>query len=390
MELSERNKSLDGVRALSTLGIILYHLFSVSGQTINNPNGLGEFSGRLNVAVSIFFVLSGYLLFRPFVEAILLDAPFSKSSTFYLKRFVRIIPAYWVALLILWKIDAINFPNFSGFIRSLFLIHTFTEGNVLTGIAQTWTLSVEVFFYLCLPWIAMLIRACTRNKTSKVKLCNLFGCLIALYASAYVFRVVFHLVQLEHFETHAILLPAHFDTFALGMLVSAGVVTLQVFPELRGLQTRLARLAPVFFVFSGATWFWSTQIGWALDFNLSRFRIVLFGFFLYGIASVCFVIPFCLDSGTSRVTKIFGSRLFVWLGTISYGMYLWHFLFLVGGFSDKYMPYEFHDMGIATRMLITIPGTIAIASLSYYLIERPLLRALSRTMQKRKIQNHLM
>jgi peptidoglycan/LPS O-acetylase OafA/YrhL len=47
-------------------------------------------------------------------------------------------------------------------------------------------------------------------------------------------------------------------------------------------------------------------------------------------------------------------------------------------------------MGIATRMLITIPGTIAIAAVSYYLIERPLLGALSRTMQKRKIQNHLM
>ena len=387
MELSERNKSLDGVRALSTLVIIVYHLFYVSGQTINNPNGLGEFLGRLNVGVSIFFVLSGYLLFKPYAQAILLDTPFPHTRNFYLKRFVRIIPAYWVALLILWMLDAINFPNFSGFIRSLFLIHTFTEGNVLTGIAQTWTLSVEISFYLCLPWIAILIRACTRNKTPKVGVRNLFGCLIALYASAYVFRIVFHQLQLKHFETHPILLPAHFDTFALGMLVSAGVVTLQVFTELKGLKTKLARLSPVFFLISGATWFWSTQIGWALYFNLSRFRIVLLGYLLYGIASVCFVIPFCLDVGNSRIVKIFGSRLFVWLGSISYGMYLWHYLFLDGNFADKYMPYKVYDMAIAARFLITIPGTIAFASVSYYLIERPCLRALSRFMKKRETLN---
>ena len=268
-----------------------------------------------------------------------------------------------------------------------FLIHTFTVANVFTGIAQTWTLSVEVFFYLSLPWIAILIRAYTQNKTTKAVVRNLFGCLIAFYASAYVFRVVFHQVQLKHFETHAILLPAHFDTFALGMLVSAGVVTLQVFPHLMGIQTKLVRMSPVFFLISGATWFWSTQIGWALELGTSRFRIVLLGYFLYGIASAFFVIPFCLGPGTSRISKLFGSRLFVWMGTISYGMYLWHFLFLDGDFANTYLPYKVYDMAIAARFLITSPGTIAFASVSYYLIERPCLRALSRFMKKRETLN---
>ena len=52
-----RNNSLDGVRALATLLIITYHLFYASGQTYNNANGLGQFSSRLNVAVSIFLYL---------------------------------------------------------------------------------------------------------------------------------------------------------------------------------------------------------------------------------------------------------------------------------------------------------------------------------------------
>ena len=87
----ERNKSLDGVRAIATLLIVIYHLFSVSGQTINNPNGLGQFSGRLNVAVSVFFVLSGYLLSKPFLEGILENTPFPKPYVFYIKRLKQCI-----------------------------------------------------------------------------------------------------------------------------------------------------------------------------------------------------------------------------------------------------------------------------------------------------------
>ena len=378
------------MRAFATLLIIVYHLLDVSGQTNNNADSLGQFSSRLNVAVTIFFVLSGYLLFKPFVQATLLGFPFPNSSDFYLTRLVRIMPAYWIALIVLWRINATDIPDFSGLLRNIFLIHPLTSQNVFTGIRQAWTLSVEVFFYLSLPWIAIFIRACTRNKTPKEVARSLFVCLIALYGFAYAYRIFFHQVPTKHFETHALLLPAHFDTFALGMLIAVAVVTLRVFPQLGELQTKLARMGPVFFLISGASWLWSTQIGWALGLNQSRFRIDLFGRFLYGIASVCFVIPFCLNVGNSRIVKIFGSRLFVWLGSISYGMYLWHYLFLDGNFADKYMPYDKYDMGIATRMLITIPGTIAIAAVSYYLIERPLLRALNRTMQKRKIQNHLM
>jgi len=325
----------------------------------------------------------------PYVRAILLDTSFPYTHSFYLKRFVRIVPAYWVALLFLLNISAVNFPNISGFIRSFFLIHTFTLHNVFTGIQQTWTLSVEVFFYLCLPWIAILIRACTRNKTSKVKVRNIFGCLTALYTFTYIYRIFFHRVPTRHFETYTILLPAHLDTFALGMIVATAVMAFQVLPNLKVRHSQLVRFGPVFFFASGTVWFWSTQIGWALGLNQSRFQIDLLGHFLYGIASVTFVLPFCLDQGTSRIVKIFSSRACVWLGTISYGMYLWHYLFLDGEFANTYLPYRIGDMGIATRLLVTIPGTITIATVSYYLIERPLIRTLSRALQKRKIQNQL-
>ena len=300
------------------------------------------------------------------------------------------MPAYWIALIVLWRINATDIPDFSGLLRNIFLIHPLTSQNVFTGIHQAWTLSIELFFYLCLPWIAKFIGIWTKNKLLNVAIRNIFGWLLVLYTSAYLFRIVFSQVRFKIFETHSIWFPAHVDSFVLGMAISVTVVALNVLPALDGLQVKLAKMWPIFFFFSATAWFWSTQIGWGMFPDTPSFRTDLFGHFLYGITSVCFIFPFCLNSSTSRVFQFFSSRIIVWLGTISYGMYLWHYLFLNGEFANTYMPYQIFDMGIATRMLITISGTIAIAAASYYFIERPLMRALNRTMQKRKIQNHLM
>lgn len=300
------------------------------------------------------------------------------------------MPAYWLALLLLWRINAVNIPNTSGFVRNILLIHPLTAANVFSGIRQTWTLSVELFFYLSLPWIALVIRTRTKNKSSEESLRCVFIILSTLYISSYLFRVFLHHVQIKYFETHAILFPAHIDTFALGMCIATATVALEVFPHLKVRRSQLAQKSPIFFFTSAATWFWSTQIGWGLDFNASPFRVELFGHFLYGISSFCLILPFCLDEGNSRIVKITSSQILIWLGMISYGMYLWHFLFLDGHFANTHFPYRIGDMGIATRLLVTIPGTIAIATVSYYLIERPLIRSLSRALQKRKIQNQMM
>ena len=299
------------------------------------------------------------------------------------------MPAYWIALTVLWGIRATNIPNISGLLRNIFLIHPLTSQNVFTGIHQAWTLSIEVFFYLCLPWIAKLIMACAKNRLPKQSVRSILVCLLALYVSAYIFRLFFYHIHLKDFETYASWFPAHLDNFVLGMTISVAVVALNVSPALDGLQGKLARMWPLFFFLSGAAWFWSTQIGMGVFPDTPPFRIGLFGHFLDGITSVTFVLPFCLDQGNSRIVKIFASRACVWLGTISYGMYLWHNLFLNGEFATTYMPYQVGDMGIATRLLVTILGTIAIATVSYYLIERPLIRTLGRALQKRKIQNQL-
>ena len=115
----------------------------------------------------------------------------------------------------------------------------------------------------------------------------------------------------------------------------------------------------------------------AIGLNKTEFHIDLLGHFLYGIASVLLVAPFCVDS-QALLVKAMSFRLFAWLGTISYGIYLWHMAFLGGNFAEKYMPYTENDGQVLLRFLVVLPASIAIASLSYYVLERPTMRAINK------------
>ena len=88
--------------------IVAYHIFFSQNYTDSHASGLGAFTRRLDVGVALFFTLSGYLLFRPFVVALFANSELPNIKTFYLKRATRIFPGYWVALITLALIDAIQ------------------------------------------------------------------------------------------------------------------------------------------------------------------------------------------------------------------------------------------------------------------------------------------
>ena len=83
------------------------------------------------------------------------------------------------------------------------------------------------------------------------------------------------------------------------------------------------------------------------------------------------------------LVKAMSFRLFTWLGTISYGIYLWHAAIIGGNFAEKYMPYNENDGQVLLRLLIVFPVSITIASLSYYFLERPITRAVSRRFSRK-------
>jgi len=375
--MSKRNSALDSLRGLSTILIVVYHISFVSGYTVAHANSSGAYIDRLNIGVAIFFVLSGFLIFRPFAHSLIHGSPLPKTRNYYLKRAARILPGYWLALFVLAGLDALTIVNTSGFIRNVFIVHSFTEHNVFTGIRQAWTLTVEMSFYVVVPAFAFVFVRQTKRRDGPVSVSSLLKALSVLFLSAYVFRLFIHQTDFWFLKTAHIWLPSHMDTLALGMGLAVLVEAPTSSETLSKVRIFLANHTGAFVLSSVFVWFMSANINMAIGLNKSEFHIELLGHFLYGMASVLLVAPFCVDS-RSLLVKAMSLRLFTWLGTISYGIYLWHMAFLEGNFAEKYMPYTENDGQVLLRFLVVLPASIAIASLSYYVIERPIMRAVSK------------
>src|SRR4029077_13629049 len=93
---SGRLAGFDGLRALAALAIVALHVTSATGAV--TATGAGRYFARLDVGVTIFFVISGFLLYRPFVRAHLNANGVIALGSFWWRRALRIFPAYWVAL----------------------------------------------------------------------------------------------------------------------------------------------------------------------------------------------------------------------------------------------------------------------------------------------------
>lgn len=371
-----RNASLDALRAIATLMIVAYHIlgFGGSGFSLQHRDVFGRIASNLNIGVSIFFTLSGYLLFKPFAEAILRKTVGPNLKSFYVKRAARIFPGYWVALITLALVGAIAIPNASGLIRNVFLVHPFTASSVFTGITQSWTLSVEVCFYLILPFMAAALAFITKKMSQEQSVLALTLALLLLALLSYAFRILVHFSHLPVFATGHLTLPAHLDTFALGMLVAV----LRSIPNPSSKVVKITKIctrsSTSIFVASVFCWLLSSRIGLRPGLERTPFLNDVIGHFLYSISSFLTLIAFCFRQSTLRNGGRFLSRSLTWLGSISYGIYLWHHIFVSGLFPEKVMPYLPDDSQILIRFLIVFPASIVIASFSFYCIERPIMR----------------
>ena len=91
---------LDSVRAIAALSVLVFHASFWSEITLTGSDR-APFLSRLDVGVTIFFVLSGFLLYRPFVRARLLGTPPPRAIAYGWRRVLRIVPAYWLALTVI-------------------------------------------------------------------------------------------------------------------------------------------------------------------------------------------------------------------------------------------------------------------------------------------------
>src|SRR3954468_6568305 len=157
------------LRALAALSVLLYHALFKAYLARHPGSPLAPFAAHLDVGVSVFFLISAFLLYRPMVAARLSGEPAPDTEAYGRRRLFRIVPGYWVALIVAGLAGAsyLGYPGiFSGkgtlaYFGFLQIYNPDTSGG---GINVAWTLCVELTFYAFLPlWAAALRRLSPRG-----------------------------------------------------------------------------------------------------------------------------------------------------------------------------------------------------------------------------------
>lgn len=381
---------VDSLRGIAVLSVVVYHVTGITG-AMNDPT-IGKVYAVLgNQGVVIFFILSGFLLYRPYAAAHATGRPRPSAGRYARRRALRILPAYWTALTILAVAPGV-IGVFSGdWWRYYFFLQNYSHATINEGIPPAWTLAVEASFYAVLPAWALALRG-VGARLGRRRWLQAELLMVGVAAAVGVFVQV-AASRLLISNLLATTLLGECAWFALGMALAVLSVEDQRRSEPR-LIISLARRFP------GLCW-----IG-AAACLLGVAAVVNAGGVIKLILSLSERQPYLRTLGNLVLTgglgtllvapAVFGharggfpQRILAWrwlaaLGLISYGVYLYHLTFaeLIGERAD---PSRFTDpgLGLVARaqhlatpalLVLTLAASVAAATLSYRFVELPFLR----------------
>ncbi len=315
----DRVASLTGVRAVAALLVVGTHAAYTTGKYTHGYWGL--VGSRMEIGVPIFFVLSGYLLFRPWVKSAATGGPPPSLSRYARHRVRRIMPPYLVTVLFAYVLyhyrEAGPNPGHTwlGLARNLTLTQIYCDGYLgkylHQGLTQMWSLAVEASFYVLLPLLAylLLVLMCRRQWQPKLVLGALAG--LVLISPAWLV-----LVHADHWfpDGARLWLPTYLAWFLGGMMLT-------VLQEMgvRGYGFVAIPLATIsYFIVS-------TPIAGAPTTSPATLSEALFKTCFYAVIAALAVAPLALgDHGW--YSRVLASRPMVWLGEISYEIFLIHLI----------------------------------------------------------------
>jgi peptidoglycan/LPS O-acetylase OafA/YrhL len=314
---------LDAIRAIAVLFVMIFHFIPESD----------AFAPLGGIGVRLFFVLSGFLITRILLEA--RDRPIGATlKTFYVRRFLRIFPLFYFALFVSYVLDF-------GVVRSTIGWHLayltnfliYSRGQWPGAVSHFWSLAVEEQFYLIWPLLAL-----------SIPIRSLPWLIAAMVPIA-------PLTLLLTGDPMAGVLPIS-CVDALGMGALLAIPASRRYAAAAGLWIGVPLLIGTIAI----RWFLA---GYRLDVALG-----------FGVAlASAWAVSGAADGFGGRVGAFLEWRPLIYLGTISYGVYVYHAL----------MPYALARLfpvwtyPTGQRFVILAASTIAIASLSYRLLEAPIL-----------------
>jgi peptidoglycan/LPS O-acetylase OafA/YrhL len=347
----DRVASLTGIRAVAALLVVATHAAYTTGKYIEGYFGL--VCARMEMGVPIFFVLSGFLLFRPWVKSIARGGPDPSVRSYAWHRVRRIMPAYVVTVLIAYAIYHFRMagPNpghtWIGLFRNLTLtqIYTFNYlfGYLHQGLTQMWSLAVEVSFYVVLPLLAYLLLdvLCRRQWRPRLLLAGIGG--LALITPAWLILV--HLTTSVP-NGSRLWLPTYLIWFLAGM----SLTVLQAM-GVRCYAFMALPLATICYFIA------STPIAGQPTTSPLGLSQALYKAVFYAVISALAVAPLALGN-RGWYSWFLASRPMVWLGEISYEIFLIHLITME--FAMVYVMQDHVYTGsmpglFAATMALTIP-----------------------------------
>lgn len=356
-----RDAALDGIRGLAALGVLVLHVAGNTG-VMYGDGMFAWMTTRLGVAVPIFFLLSGLLLYRPWAEAALGDRTPPRTGRYLLRRVLRVMPAYWVVTaLALWAWSSLDW---AGWARWLLLLQNYGEQKrAPDGLYQMWTLPIEMAFYVILPLLAWALSRWAKG--SPVRL--LWGIavlpLISLAA-----LVVAHVSDNPEM---ALWLPQHLIYFAAGMAMAV-LVAWRKQGGVPALSRVVDSIAPQLLVLAVLCFcVLATELAGPRTLELPSLWQGFWRMVLETAVAVLVVAPFALAHrpGSTR-DRVLGNRVAAYLGRISYSVFLWHAAVIT--FYYKVTDSATFSGDFLLVLGFTLVITALVATASYHLIEHPL------------------
>jgi len=356
--------AVEGMRACAAMGVVVTH---TAFQTGHSSGVTGRLFGRFDLAVAVFFALSGFLLWRAHAAAARDLAARPRTGHYLRSRVVRIMPAYVVAVVvILTLLPDSDHASPTVWLANLTLTQIYVPLTLTGGLTQMWSLSVEVSFYLALPVFALLARRIPVG--ARVPVIAAFGLLSWAWAW----------LPLDAGPGSNPLNwpPAFFSWFAAGMLLAEWVHS-PIGPVHRLARHRLvmAVVAVLAYLVAASPLAGPAGLvqGTATQFAVKTAMGALVAFAL--------VAPLVLDRPDTP-HRLLGSAFMVTLGRWSYGLFIWHLAAL-----DMVFPVigTFPFTGrMPTVLVLTLIFGFAIAAVSYALVESPCREALRRWEKREK------
>ena len=375
--MASRVPALTGVRGIAALAVCLTHAAFWTGNYTDDY--AGRMFSRLEIGVAIFFVLSGFLLFAPWVRAAqrggASSSPNENFSTpsigrYFWHRARRILPAYWITVIGVYLLYGFAPPGgeesptgtgWSGFLHNMTFSQVYGLGHLHSGLTQMWSLCAEVVYYLVLPLIGWtLVALIGRGRTRAWRPDLMIGALATLMLVSPIWIVI--VAGSEGISPTARLwAPAFFGWFVAGMALAACSPLIRRWNTTASVVVALALL-----LIAG------TAIAGEPTITPTTASATIVKHVLYLAIAVALIGPLTVANTTSWWHRLCGSRPVVFLGEISYELFCVHVVVLEVVMAV--LGYRVFSGNVVIAFVVTAAVSIALAWVLHRVTE-PLWRA---------------